>query len=69
MRKNNKEIVKFTTDCPNLNSYSALLNTDNLSLIIKDCEEDYVTLCFGDGKAFSCIQPSIVNILPELREN
>lgn len=64
---NNKEVIKYTSDCPNLNEYSALLNTDNLSLIVSDCEDEYVTLCFGDGKAFSCIQPTIVNILPEMK--
>ena len=64
---NNKEVIKYTTDYPTLTEYSALLNTDNLSLIVSDCEEDYISLCFGDGKAFSCVQPTIVNILPELK--
>ena len=66
---NNKEVVKYTSECTNLTEYTALLNTDNLSAIISDTEEDYVTLCFGDGKAFSCVQPKIVNILPELKQN
>ena len=64
----NKEIIKYSNECPNLESYTALLNTDNLSLIISGCEEDYITLCFGDGKAFSCIQPTVTDILPEIKE-
>ena len=63
----NKEVVTFTNEVPTLESYTALLNTDNLSLIINGCEEDYVTICFGDNKAFCCVQPTVTDIIPELR--
>lgn len=66
---NNKEVVAYQNECPNLTSYEALLNTDNLSLIIGGCEGDYVTLCFGDNKAFSCVQPTITDIIPQLRQS
>lgn len=65
----NKETIKYQNECPNLENYSALLNTDNLSMIINGCEEEYITLCFGDGKAFSCVQPSITDIIPEVKIN
>lgn len=64
----NKEVIKYANECPTLTTYTALLNIDNLSLIVNGCEEEYITLCFGDGKAFSCVQPTITDILPELRE-
>ncbi len=63
----NRETINYANECPTLaEGYTALLNTDNLSLIISGCEEDYVTICFGDGKAFSCKQTNIVDIIPEL---
>jgi len=63
----NKEVIVYSNEVPTLESYTALLNTDNLELIIKGCEEEYVTLCFGDNKAFCCVQPTVTDILPELR--
>ena len=64
----NKEVVAYSNEVPTLEeTYTALLNTDNLSLIINGCEEDYVTLCFGDGKAFCCVQPTVTDIIPELK--
>ena len=64
----NKEVIEYANECNTLESYTALLNTDNLSMIINGCEEEYITLCFGDGKAFSCVQPTIVDILPEIKQ-
>ena len=63
----NKEVVEFANEVSNLESYTALLNTDNLSLIIAGCNDDYITICFGDGRAFCCVQPSITDIIPELK--
>ena len=63
----NKEVVQFSNEVANLESYTALLNTDNLSLIINGCDEDYITICFGDGRAFCCVQPTVTDIIPELK--
>lgn len=64
----NKEVITYSNEVPAIEeTYTALLNTDNLELIIKGCEEDYVTICFGDNKAFCCVQPTVTDILPELR--
>lgn len=65
----NTEVIKYANECDSLSSYSALLNTYNLNLIVKGCESDYITLCFGDNKAFSCIQSDIIDIIPELKQN
>lgn len=65
----NKEVIKYQNECPTLESYTALLNTDNLNMIITGCDEEYITLCFGDGKAFSCVQPTIIDIIPEVKQN
>ena len=65
----NVEIIKYTNQCDALTSYSALLNINNLNLIIKGCESDYITLCFGDGKAFSCVQTAVTDIIPELKQS
>ena len=64
----NKESIKYTNECPTLESYTALLNTDNLSMIINGCDTEYITLCFGDGRAFSCVQPTITDIIPEIKQ-
>ena len=65
----NTEEIKPTSECQTLTSYEALLNMANLNLILSGCEDDYVTLCFGDTKAFVIKKNNISDILPELKEN
>lgn len=50
-------------------NYSALLNMNNLNLILTGCKDDYVTICFGDEKSICIRRPSISDIIPELKAN
>lgn len=63
----NYEEIKYTNECPTLESYSAILNLENLISIISGVDSEYATICFGDERAFCFVQPDIVDILPEMR--
>ena len=65
----NTETIKPSNKCETLEKYEALLNMSNLNLILNSCEEEYVTLCFGDTKAFIIKKNNITDILPELKVN
>lgn len=63
----NKELIPLVNSVENL-SYSAILNMDNLNLIINGCEDEEITICFGDSKAFVFKKQFISDIIPELRQ-
>ena len=45
-----------------------ILDLKNLKLILDGCDDEYVTLCFGDGKAVVIKKQSVADCLPELKE-
>jgi len=67
--RENKETVSISSDCPTLESYSVILNLDNFKLILDGCTEDYITICFGDGRSVLVKKPNIAvsELLPELK--
>lgn len=68
MTGDNIETVQFKDECNSLTStYKATLNINALELIISGCEEDYLTICFGDGKALIIKKNNISDIIPELK--
>ena len=62
------EKVDFVNECLLLEDteYFAKFNVEDLSLILKNWEDKYVTLSFGD-KALSISKDNIKNMLPECR--
>ena len=48
--------------------YNMILDLKNLKLILDGCDDEYVTLCFGDGKAVVIKKQSVADCLPELKE-
>ena len=48
------------------NYYTALMVLVIITLKIND---EYVTLCFGDSKAFVIKKQNITDVIPEMREN
>lgn len=64
---NNVEELKVENDNVN-DSYSAIVNMNNLSLILAGSKEDYITMCFGDHKAIVLTKAGgITDILPEMK--
>lgn len=64
--RDNKEVIKFENDCPNLESYQMKLILNNLKLILDGCEDEYVTIRFGDSKAVVIKKANVSDIIPEL---
>lgn len=64
--RGNTETIKYENECPNLETYEMKLILNNLKLIVEGCEEDYITICFGDGKAVVVKRPTLSDIIPEL---
>ena len=64
--RGNTEMIKYENECPNLETYDMKLILNNLKLIIEGCEEEYVTICFGDNRAVVVKRPTISDIIPEI---
>lgn len=65
----NKEEITIQNDVGIQENYSAILNMNTLNLVLAGCKDDYVTLCFGDSKAFVIKKQNITDVIPEMREN
>ena len=63
----NTEEITTTNDCPTLTSYSAVINLNSLNLVLAGNEDEYVTICFGDSKAFVIKKRTVSDIIPELK--
>ena len=64
-KKDNKEEVVFNNECEALTSYSMIVNLNNFKLIIDGCEDEYITVNFGDNKAVVVKKANISDIIPE----
>lgn len=65
----NKEKVTIQNKLNISDNYSAILNMNTLNLILTGCKDEYITMCFGDSKAFVIKKQNIIDVIPELREN
>ena len=48
--------------------YKMILDLKNLKLILDGCDDEFITMCFGDGKAVVIKKQSVYDMLPELKE-
>lgn len=55
--------IQNAADC----NYSATLDLMDLKAVLESCNEEYVTLNFGDSKAFVLSRAKIYNVIPEVR--
>lgn len=67
----NVELISTLNTCSSLSSapYSAILNINGLELIVGGCEDETLTLSFGDGKAVVIHKSSVSDIIPELKQS
>ncbi len=63
---NNVETVKIENQTSSA-SYSAIVNLNNLDLILSGIKEGYATINLGDHKAICIANKNIVDILPEMK--
>lgn len=64
--KQNSEKVNYCNSDTNLQSYKAVLDLMDLKSILETSNEQYITLNFGNGRAFVIAKGKIKNIIPEI---
>lgn len=67
--QNNSEVVFYEESCPTLEDgkeYSTIFNIDVITMILNNCEDEFLTVSFG-AKALYISKANIVNIIPEYR--
>ena len=64
-KKDNKEEITLNNECTNLSSYTMIINLNNFKLILDGCEDEYITMNFGDNKAVVVKKANISDIIPE----
>ena len=62
-----KETIISTGESKNIEEYKMILDLKNLKLVLDGCEEDYITICFGDSRAVVFKKQSVSDIIPELK--
>lgn len=64
-----KESITSTDENTKIKEYKMILDLKNLKLVLDGCEDEYITMCFGDSRAVVIKKQSITDIIPELRIN
>lgn len=68
-KKQNKETIRYNNDTSNIEEvYRLTLDLNDLKGVLESCNTQYVTMKFGDEQALIVCRPSIVNIIPEVRD-
>ena len=62
-----EETVTASSESTNLSEYKMILDLKNFKLILDGCEDDYITICFGDNKAVVVKKQNICDIIPEIK--
>ena len=63
----NGESISYNNDTSNvLEPYTAILDLNDLKMVLDTCTEQYVTFMFGDEQAVIICRGNIVNVVPEL---
>lgn len=67
-KKENFEKLVYQNGCQIEGSYSFMVDLIDFKTVLDGCNEDYVTLCFGDSKAVVLKRANIINVIPEVHE-
>ena len=68
-KQDNKESIYYSNDTTNIqDTYSLMLDLNDLKGVLENCSEQYVTIKFGDGQALLVCRQNIVNVIPEVSE-
>jgi len=68
-KENNEEIV-LNEECQSLDGteYKMIMNLDNLTKVLDGCDDDTLSICFGDNRSVLIKKNSVSDLMPELRE-
>ena len=61
----NKEVIGYN-DTTIDGTYTTMLNLADLKITLESCQEQYLTMHFGDTKAFVIARGNIKNVVPEV---
>lgn len=68
MSETNSEVLHYVnTTLPNGTVYTALLDVTDLKLTLDSCSEKYLSVSFGDSRAFMISRGNIKNVMPEMK--
>lgn len=66
--KENCESIYYDNDVESLiEPYTAIFNLDDLKTTLETCNESYLCMSFGDGKAMVISRGSVKNVIPEIK--
>lgn len=69
-KKENKEEIHYTNSTSGIqDTYTALLDLNDVKNTLETCVEQYVTIHFGDGAAIVLSRGNIKNVIPECNIN
>jgi len=66
--KGNKEEIFYTGTSNIENVYSAVLDMNDLKSVLETCDEQYITVSFGDSQAFVISRGNVYNVIPEVKQ-
>lgn len=61
------ETVAASSESTNISEYKMILDLKNFKLILDGCDDDYITVCFGDHKAVVVKKQNICDVIPEIK--
>lgn len=68
-KKENKETIYYNNDTTNITeTYTCILDLNDLRGVLESCSEQYVTIKFGDKQAIAVCRQNVVNIIPEMSD-
>lgn len=62
----NKEVIHYSNEISNITEYTAILDLNDLKMVLDTCTEQYINFMFGDEQAILICRGNIVNVIPEL---
>ena len=66
---NSTESISAAGNSNLIDSYRFILDLKNLKLILDGSTDQYITMCFGDGRAVVIKKQSVTDIIPEIKAN
>ena len=67
--KENSEDIPYVNECETMpnEGYDTVFNGSDLKLTLESCEDTYITLSFGNGKAVVLSRNNVKDIIPEVK--
>ena len=66
VKKENREFIRYNNQVDGLETYTATLDLNDLKITLDNCNEQYLTMNFGDHKAVIIARGHVYNVIPEV---